>query len=55
MELASGAKNSQSGVMEQEGKERRLYLSWSLKFSKQPLTVKVCNFLVMENATSVEE
>lgn len=54
MELASGAKNSQSGVMEQERKERRLYFSWSLKFSK-PLTVKVCNSLVMENATSVEE
>lgn len=39
MEIASGAKNSQSGVMEQERKERKLYFSWSLKFSKQSLTV----------------
>lgn len=29
MELVPGAKNSQSGVMKQEGKERRLCLSWT--------------------------
>lgn len=50
MELVLGAKNSQSGVMKQE---RKIILH--LELEKQPLTVKVCNFLVVENATSVEE
>lgn len=57
MELASGAKNSESGVMKQERGRREDYALVGVRnFSNNhSLFLKVCNSLIVENATSVEE